>query len=99
MENFSYYDSVLHAPLSGKTLAKFCQGWSPPTIHEITQFLIQLHLTSYEAGMLVGVPQDVFSDYLSGEHLIPYAEWRLLLIYAGFVKPDLLSDRTFVESA
>ncbi|NNM59187.1 MAG: hypothetical protein HKM04_05170 [Legionellales bacterium] len=99
MENFSYYDSGAHAPLSEKTLAKFCQGWHPPTLQEITQFLVKLHLTSYEAGMLVGVSQDVFSDYLSGERQIAYAEWRLLLIYAGVVKPDLFRDRHFIESA
>jgi hypothetical protein len=54
--------------------------YEPPTIDELRAALSYGSLTPNEAGVLLGVLGQTVESWCSGEHPIPYAAWRLLLI-------------------
>ena len=54
--------------------------YEPPTVDEIRATLAHGSLTTSEAGLLLGVAAFTVESWCSGEHTIPYAAWRLLLV-------------------
>jgi hypothetical protein len=67
--------------IRAETLLPFSNPrYEPPTIEEIRATLSYGSLTPNEAGVLMGVLGQTVESWCSGEHPIPYAAWRLLLI-------------------
>ena len=69
----------------------FGQDWQPPTGAEVRELLKVAKLTSSTAGRLVGVPGGKVRKWAGDDGSMPYAMWRLLLIYARLVEPARLA--------
>jgi hypothetical protein len=54
--------------------------YEPTTINEIRAALSHGSVTPHEAGVLLGVHTQNVESWCNGEHPIPYATWRLLLV-------------------
>lgn len=65
----------------------FGQDWQPPTGAEVRALLKVAQLTSSTAGRLVGVPGGKVRKWAGDDGSMPYAVWRLLLIYARLAEP------------
>lgn len=70
----------------------FGPGWQPPTGAEVRELLKVARLTSSTAGRLLGVPGGKVRKWAGDDGAMPYAVWRLLLIYAGLVDAERMPD-------
>ena len=62
-------------------------AYRPPDKLDVRGALKACGLTGVKAGELLGVDGRTIRRYTGGERPLPYAMWRLLLIYAGYVNP------------
>lgn len=69
----------------------FGPAWQPPTGAEVRELLKVAKLTSSTAGRLLGVPGGKVRKWAGDDGSMPYAVWRLLLIYAGMAEPARLA--------
>lgn len=72
-------------------LDAFGQDWQPPTGAEVRELLKVAQLSSSTAGRLVGVPGGKVRKWAGDDGSMPYAVWRLLLIYARLAEPARLA--------
>ncbi len=91
MESSPHYQTGKDTPLSPETLLTFAQGWVPPSTDEVRALLKLANLTGGEAAKIIGVTGRTIRRYVGGEKQIHYAEWRLLLLYAKLVEPEVVS--------
>jgi len=67
-------------------------NYQKPTPNDVRAVIKQMGISGSEVGGLVGVSSDTVRKWQAapesaGYKPIPYAPWRLLLIYAGLVNP------------
>ena len=72
-------------------LAPYTPNWKPPQGADVRALLKFAGLTSSTAGRLVGVPGGKVRKWAGDDGSMPYAVWRLLLIYTRLAEPARLS--------
>ncbi len=87
MENYAQYNNGKIPSLPQDLLQPFSHGWRQPTAEEVRLLLKIANLTGSQAAEIIGSNSRAIRRYTGGERAIHYAEWQLLLIYAGLVKP------------
>lgn len=90
MEEQPIYQTARKLVISPETKLSYSLGWRHPTPDEVRSLLQIANLTGAQAGQLIGVTGRTIRRYIGGEKIIHYAEWRLLLIYAGLVTAETM---------
>ncbi len=101
IKNYEYNRKDLKNIRSG-TLRSYADNWERPTPDEI-RLLFEIggeklgkpKLTGSQVGNITGsdarsVRRWTAKEGSKGHKYIPYAAWRLLLIYVGIVKPEII---------
>lgn len=66
-----------------ETLAKFGEGWVPPSTEELREAKRKSAKTGAQLANMLGVDGRTIRKWIGGERTIPYAAWRLWLYSIG----------------
>ncbi len=71
---------------------RYSDDWQSPSQAEFRELLRLSGLGRSGAGRLVGVSPGKIGKWAGGQGDVPYAVWRLLVVYAGLAPADVASE-------